>query len=335
MLERVHVFVKRGSEREFPDLTLTLQYQFVHVLYQNVLYASLQPTRRAALSGRVARALVAHGEETPANAARLAVLFEAARDFATSARYYFVAAQHSAGLFAFREALSLAERGLEGAARRCPTVRRAQQQELGLQMIRGLALRMMKGWAAPSSSPCSRARASCATQLDDPPEVFPVRWALTLFHAIRGDLRVYRERAAGADDPGRAVRQSRVPDGRASPGRRLAGVPRRHGRVEPGARSRARAARARRAHDLHGDVRPRPRHDRPRDVEPAALGAGLSGSRRPARARDAGAGALAASADDARLRARRRAGHPPLSRRGGRGGAAWATRSSRSRASTS
>jgi tetratricopeptide (TPR) repeat protein len=32
--------------------------------------------------------------------------------------------------------------------------------------------------------------------LDYPPEVFPVRWALTLFHAIRGDLHVYRERAA-------------------------------------------------------------------------------------------------------------------------------------------
>ena len=83
VLERVHVFVKRGSEDEFPDLTLTLQYQFVHVLYQNMLYASLQPTRRTALSGRVARALVAHGEHTPASAARLAILFEAARDFAS------------------------------------------------------------------------------------------------------------------------------------------------------------------------------------------------------------------------------------------------------------
>ncbi len=117
VLERVHVFVKRGSEYEFPDLTLTLQYQFVHVLYQNMLYASLQPTRRTALSGRVARALVAHGEHAPASAARLAILFEAARDFASSAHYYFAAAQHSAGLFGFREALSLAERGLKSTPR--------------------------------------------------------------------------------------------------------------------------------------------------------------------------------------------------------------------------
>ena len=38
-LEHVHVFVKRTREHEFPDLTLSLQYQFVHVLYQNALYA--------------------------------------------------------------------------------------------------------------------------------------------------------------------------------------------------------------------------------------------------------------------------------------------------------
>jgi predicted ATPase len=194
VLERVHVFVKRGSEYEFPDLTLTLHYQFVHVLYQNILYASLQPTRRTTLSGRVARALVGHGEHTPASAARLAVLFEAARDFATSAQYYFAAAQHSVGLFGFREALSLADRGLK-ALRGMPDGPARKQQELGLQMIRGLALRMMKGWAAAELEPVfARARELCH-ELNDPPEVFPVRWALTLFHAIRGDLRVYRERA--------------------------------------------------------------------------------------------------------------------------------------------
>ena len=32
ILERVHVFVRRGEEREFPDRSLTLNYQFVHVL---------------------------------------------------------------------------------------------------------------------------------------------------------------------------------------------------------------------------------------------------------------------------------------------------------------
>ena len=319
LLERVHVFVKRGAEYEFPDLTLTLQYQFVHALYQNMLYASLQPTRRAALSGRVAKALVAHGEDTPASAARLAVLFEAARDFATSARYYFIAAQHSVGIFAFREALSLAERGLK-ALRGLPDGPARKQQELGLQMIRGLALRMMKGWAAAELEPVfARARELCH-ELDDPPEVFPVRWALTLFHAIRGDLRVYRERAeelmiqaeqsgnpaylmaahhlvgVSLEFLGNMVESSQVLDR----GRELH-VP------AP-------------AHDIHRDVRPRPGHDCPRDVEPSALGAWLPGSRRPARARNADARALAAPAHDARVCSRRCARHPSLSRRGGRSG---------------
>lgn len=195
VLERVHVLVKRRSERELPDLTLTLQYQFVHVLYQNMLHATLQPTRRAALSGRVARALVAHhGDQTASLAGRLATLFDAGRDFAASAQYYFSAAQHAVGLFAFREALSLAERGLK-VLRGLPDSVQRLQQELGLHMIRGLALRSMKGWAAPEIEPVfARARQLCH-ELNDPPELFPVLWAITLFHGIRGDLRIYRERA--------------------------------------------------------------------------------------------------------------------------------------------
>lgn len=195
VLERVHVFVTRIREEEFPDRTLTLRYQFVHVLYQNALYGTLQPTRRASLSGRVARALVTrYGSRAAEIAARLAVLFEAARDFAVSAQYYFAAAGHALGLFGFREALSLAERGLD-SLKGLPEGPERIQQELGLQMIRGQALRLMKGWSAPEIEPVfARARELCH-QLNDPPELFPVLWAITLFHAIRGDLREYRKRA--------------------------------------------------------------------------------------------------------------------------------------------
>jgi tRNA A-37 threonylcarbamoyl transferase component Bud32/tetratricopeptide (TPR) repeat protein len=197
VLERVHVFVKRGLEQEFPDLTLTLKYQFVHVLYQNVLYASLQPTRRTTLSGRVARALVTHhGAQAASVAGQLAVLFEAARDFAASAQYFYTAAQHAVGLFAFREALSLADRGLN-VLRGLPDGPGRKQLELGLQMMRGLALRSTKGWATPELERAfARARQLCQ-ELEDPPEIFPVLWAVTLFHLIRGNLRECRD---GADE---------------------------------------------------------------------------------------------------------------------------------------
>jgi len=43
VLERVHFMVRLIREQTFPDRTLTLRYGFVHVLYQNALYAALQP----------------------------------------------------------------------------------------------------------------------------------------------------------------------------------------------------------------------------------------------------------------------------------------------------
>jgi predicted ATPase/DNA-binding Lrp family transcriptional regulator len=195
-LEREHILVQRGEEMEFPDGALTLKYRFVHVLYQNVLYASLQPTRRAALAKAIVAALVAHyGSEAHTIAGRMAVLYETARDAASSAQYFFLAAQRAAALFGFREALSLAERGLDGL-RALPEGPERVQRELGLQMIRGLAIRSVKGWAAPElESTFTRARALCQ-QLGDPPELFPVLWNLTFFTIIRGDLALVREQTA-------------------------------------------------------------------------------------------------------------------------------------------
>jgi predicted ATPase len=87
-LERIHGFVTRLGEHEFPDRTITLRYRFVHVLYQNALYASLQPTRRVSLSAAVANALLDYfGTQRPAVAAELAMLFEAAREFPQAAEF--------------------------------------------------------------------------------------------------------------------------------------------------------------------------------------------------------------------------------------------------------
>ncbi len=191
-LDRVHVFVRAIGEQEVPDRTLTLRYRFVHVLYQNVLYASFQPTRRASLSGKVAAALARHhGPNAPGVAAELAMLYESARDFPQAAARFLVAAQHAAGLFGFREAAGLAKRGLS-ALEALPEDAARLQQELGLQLILGLSLRSFLGWAAPEVEKVyTRARELCS-KLGDPPELFPVLWGLTLVHAIRGNLRIFR-----------------------------------------------------------------------------------------------------------------------------------------------
>src|SRR6516225_5663244 len=105
VLERVHALVRLVREQGFPDGTLTLRYGFVHVLYQNALYAALQPTRKAAWSAAAAQTLLAHyGEQSVAVAGELALLFEAARDWARAAEYFLVAAQNAARVSAMQEA---------------------------------------------------------------------------------------------------------------------------------------------------------------------------------------------------------------------------------------
>jgi len=115
-LERVHAFVRRLQEREFPDATLTLRYRFMHVLYQNALYAALTPARKGSLSIAVAEALLGYyGEQSATVAAELALLFEAGRDFARAADSFVVAAQNAVRVFANQEAVALLGRALGNA----------------------------------------------------------------------------------------------------------------------------------------------------------------------------------------------------------------------------
>jgi tRNA A-37 threonylcarbamoyl transferase component Bud32/tetratricopeptide (TPR) repeat protein len=116
VLERVHLFVRRLQEQEFPDSSLTLRYAFVHALYQNALYAALAPTRRTSLSAAVAGALETfYGDRSGEIASTLAFLYEAARDFARAADFFLRASQNSARVYANQEAVSLARRALANA----------------------------------------------------------------------------------------------------------------------------------------------------------------------------------------------------------------------------
>jgi hypothetical protein len=219
-LDEIHRLVQPVRTYELPDRALSVRYRFAHVLYQNVLYGSLQPTRRASHAGKVARALVAHhGGDAPALAAELALLFETAREFSTSAQYFYAAAQQAMRIFGFREALSLAERGL-AVLEAMPAGPARTQQELGLRMAKGAALRSTTGWATPDiEQTFDRARQLCH-ELGDPPPVVPVLWAITLFHLIRGNLLECRARA---DELMTLVQASETPHQRVA-GYHMAGV---------------------------------------------------------------------------------------------------------------
>jgi predicted ATPase len=195
-LERVHAFVRLVGEHEFPDRTLTLRYRFVHVLYQNALYGSLRPTRRASLSAAVAQALVGHhGEKSAALAGELALLWEAARDFAQAAQCFLHAAENAARLFANQEAVVLARRGLDLLGALPDSPERARQ-ELALQIALGSPLMATKGFSAPEVETTYKRAHELCRQVGETPDLFPAMWGLWLFHISRSDIPTARNLGA-------------------------------------------------------------------------------------------------------------------------------------------
>jgi predicted ATPase len=151
-LDRIHGFVRRAGEREFPSGEISGRYRFVHVLYQNSLYASLSVSRRVALSKAVGEALLQlHNGIPGAASAELGFLFETAREFERAASYFAMAAEAAVGVFAFDEASRLAHRGIAIISRQPPSPQ-LQGIELGLQLILGSAAAVLGGYAATEAN---------------------------------------------------------------------------------------------------------------------------------------------------------------------------------------
>jgi predicted ATPase len=208
MLEQVLAFVQLVSERELPNRTLTLRYRFVHVLYQNALYGLLRVTRKASLSAAVAQVIEGfYGEQRASVANELAVLWEVAREYAKAADYFRLAAEQAGRVFATREALALARRGL-AMIERLPESRGRDGQEIALRIILGNALIATQGYTTPEvGHTYARARELCR-RLGETAPLFPVLYGLCAFHLMRLELSRTLEladefvaAAEGAHDP--------------------------------------------------------------------------------------------------------------------------------------
>jgi DNA-binding winged helix-turn-helix (wHTH) protein/predicted ATPase len=165
-----------------------LRYRFLHVLYQDALYASLAPSRKAQLSGAIARALVACRGEGSEIASEVAHLYETAREFACATDSYARAAERAAELFAHAEAATLARRGLRTLARLPDTPERARK-ELRLQVTLGVALGITSGYAAADTGASITRAYELCRQTDDTPQLFPAVWRLWIYYAAGAESR--------------------------------------------------------------------------------------------------------------------------------------------------
>src|SRR5262249_33872453 len=187
-LGRLYGFVRLVGEQPMPDGTLSSQYRFGHVLYQNELYESLRPVRRATISGALARTLVGfHGRDPAAIASDLALLHETSREHMEAARYFLIAVHKALRVFAYREAIALASRGLEQLDL-APESRERGALEVGLQLVAALALQFTKGYAAAEvEKAMTRARA-LGGELNDPTRLFRALELLWTRYFAKGEI---------------------------------------------------------------------------------------------------------------------------------------------------
>jgi tetratricopeptide (TPR) repeat protein/predicted Ser/Thr protein kinase len=194
-LDRVNGFLRLVAEHELPNHALSSRYRFVHLLYQSALFETLRPTRRTRLAGTLALALEQHwADQASQLASELAVLFETARVFDRAAEYFCVAAQNASRLFAAREAVTLARRGL-ATLEKIPEGRDRTERELSILIVLGNALIAAGGYVAPEVNETYRRASELCAQLGETPHKLPALWGTYQFTLMRANYAEIRDHA--------------------------------------------------------------------------------------------------------------------------------------------
>jgi tetratricopeptide (TPR) repeat protein len=185
VLDRVHALVRMVQEHELPDHSLNVRYRFVHVLYQNALFGSFRPTRKAQVAAALALALERCWAEKSAHmASELGLLFETARKFDRAADYFQSAAQNAGRLYAAREAVALARRAL-AMLEMLPSDRERFERELSTLIVLGNALIAAGGYAAPQVEETYARASELCDQLGETPHLLPAMWGMNQFKLVR------------------------------------------------------------------------------------------------------------------------------------------------------
>jgi DNA-binding winged helix-turn-helix (wHTH) protein/predicted ATPase len=191
-LEHVHAFVRFNKEHDFPSGQFTQRYQFVHLLYQNTLYAMLRPTRRATLSAAVAQALLGYyGDKHAAVAPELTLLFETARAFGQAFHYFGVAAHNAVKVSAYGEAYAIAKSGLKikDSVREGPE---RDEDELALLNTLGMSVMATRGFAAPELKDIYERSVEICERSGDSKRLPIALYGLWVFHIDGGRLETAR-----------------------------------------------------------------------------------------------------------------------------------------------
>jgi class 3 adenylate cyclase/tetratricopeptide (TPR) repeat protein len=174
------------------------RYVFKHALLQDAAYESLLRSMRQQYHQRVATALDERFPEIKAERPELlAHHYTRAGLTAQAIRFWHAAGQRSIERSANIEALSHLGQALNllNTLRASPE---RDQQELGLQIVLGVAWMAVKGYSAPELEKAYGRALEICEKYGESPQTFPVMMGLWAFYLVRGQIRTAQKVAAEA-----------------------------------------------------------------------------------------------------------------------------------------
>ena len=186
-------FLQAQEPNTLPDGTMCGRYQFLHALYQAVLYERIPTMRRVRLHRRVGDTQEQlYDARAPEIAAELAAHFERGGDLPRAVQYRRHAGDNALRQHGYQEARGHFTRGLELIAM-IPDTPERTQQELTLQLALGSPLQALHGYGAPEVEAVYTRARELAQRMGESTQLFPVWRGLYVFYVLRGQLRIAHE----------------------------------------------------------------------------------------------------------------------------------------------
>jgi tetratricopeptide (TPR) repeat protein len=188
-LARRQQFLQAQGFSEWPDGTVAASYEFIHTLYQNVLYERITAGKRVQFHHRIGeRREQVYGGQASEIAVELALHFEHGRDYRRAVQYRHRAAKNAIRLCAYHEAMAHLTKGLE-LLKTLPDTPERLQQEISLQISLGLSLVATKGYAFPEVEKSYTRAIDLCRQIEATPQQYWALWGLQGFYYVRAELR--------------------------------------------------------------------------------------------------------------------------------------------------
>jgi DNA-binding winged helix-turn-helix (wHTH) protein/tetratricopeptide (TPR) repeat protein len=186
-LVRGQQFIAFRGSHDWPDGTVANRYAFVHAMYQQGLSDGVSEARRVEWQGKIAeREELAYGKRADDIAAELAVRFEAARRYKSSAKYLELAAHKALAGNAYIEAARLFGRAIDMLP--LAQVEDPSDAELRMLLPRGVAIIGAHGYAADEVETTFQRALSIARARGDQPAIVRVLHSIWTTSVVRGEL---------------------------------------------------------------------------------------------------------------------------------------------------